>query len=68
MTVGEAARMSPEKALTFVGGEDRVLDMFINFEHMGADCFMIDYIRRPFSLHALKGPSTSASSAETPWA
>ena len=56
VTVGEAARMSPQKALSFVGGEGRVLDMFINFEHMGADCFMIDHIRRPFSLRALKSP------------
>ncbi len=56
VTVGEAARMSPQKALSFIGGDDRVLDMFINFDHMGADCFMIDYIRRPFSLRALKGP------------
>ncbi len=54
VTIGEAPRMTPEKALRFIGGDDRVLDMFIHFEHMTADCFMADYIRRPFSLRKLK--------------
>ncbi len=54
ITVGEAPRMTPRKALEFIGGEDRVLDMFIHFQHMTADCFMVDYIRRPFSLRKLK--------------
>ena len=53
-TIGEAPRMTPKKALEFIGGEDRVLDMFIHFQHMTADCFVVDYIRRPFSLRKLK--------------
>ncbi|MBQ9411624.1 MAG: alpha-glucosidase [Oscillospiraceae bacterium] len=56
MTVGEAPRMTPRKALAFIGGKNRVLDLFIHFEHMAADCFMVDYLRRPFSLRKLKGP------------
>ncbi len=56
VTIGEAPRMTPEKALRFIGGEGRVLDMFIHFEHMAADCFMVDYLRRPFSLRKLKKP------------
>ena len=56
VTVGEAPRMTPQKALEFIGGDDRVLDMFIHFQHMTADCFMVDYIRRPFSLRKLKAP------------
>ncbi len=54
-TVGEGPRMEPEVALRYVReGRDKVLDMMINFAHMEADCFMTDFIQRPFDLVKLK--------------
>ena len=59
-TVGEGPRSGPEVALNYVKeGPDKVLDMMINFNHMEADCFMTDFIRRPFSLTKLKKAFTS---------
>ncbi len=54
-TVGEGPRMEPEVALRYVReGRDKVLDMMINFAHMEADCFITDFIQRPFDLVKLK--------------
>ncbi len=54
-TVGEGSRMEPEVALRYVReGRDKVLDMMINFAHMEADCFITDFIQRPFDLVKLK--------------
>ena len=54
-TVGEGPRMEPEVALSYVReGRDKVLDMMINFSHMEADCFITDFIQRPFNLIKLK--------------
>ena len=54
-TVGEGPRMEPEVALSYVReGKDKVLDMMINFSHMEADCFITDFIQRPFDLIKLK--------------
>ncbi|MGM9575774.1 MAG: alpha-glucosidase [Oscillospiraceae bacterium] len=54
-TVGEGPRMEPDVALSYVReGKDKVLDMMINFSHMEADCFMTDFIQRPFDLLKLK--------------
>ena len=54
-TVGEGSRMEPEVALRYVReGRDKVLDMMISFAHMEADCFMTDFIQRPFDLVKLK--------------
>lgn len=54
-TVGEGPRMEPDVALSYVReGKDKVLDMMINFSHMEADCFMTDFIQRPFDLIKLK--------------
>ena len=50
-TVGEGPRMEPEVALSYVReGKDKVLDMMINFAHMEADCFITDFLQRPFNL------------------
>ena len=50
-TVGEGPRMGPEVALSYVReGKDKVLDMMINFAHMEADCFITDFLQRPFDL------------------
>ena len=54
-TVGEGPRMEPEVALSYMReGKDKVLDMMINFAHMEADCFITDFLQRPFDLVKLK--------------
>ena len=54
-TVGEGPRMEPEVALSYVReGKDKVLDMMINFAHMEADCFITDFLQKPFDLLKLK--------------
>lgn len=35
-------------------GPAQLLDMLISFDHMNANCFMIDWIKLPFSLRKLK--------------
>ena len=52
--VGESPMLKPDKALTYVVGEDKQLDMCIGFQHMEADCFIIGWIWHPFSLRKLK--------------
>ena len=54
VTIGEAPLISPEKALDYIGGDQRDLDMMIQFQCMCANCFFIDYYPRPFSLRKLK--------------
>lgn len=54
-TVGEGPRMEPAVALGYVKeGPNKVLDMMINFAHMEADCFITDFMQRPFKLTKLK--------------
>lgn len=52
MLLGEGPRMKPETALGYL--ESGELDLMFNFEHMEADCFMTDFLQRPFSLKKLK--------------
>ena len=52
--VGEAPFMTPEKALTFVNENKQELDMMISFQHMEADCIMIEWMKLPFNLVKLK--------------
>jgi len=52
--VGEAPLMTPKKALTFVNEEKQELDMMISFQHMEADCIIIDWMHVPFNLKKLK--------------
>lgn len=52
--VGEAPFMTPEKALTFVNENKKELDMMISFQHMEADCIMIEWMHMPFNLVKLK--------------
>ena len=54
LQIGEAPMTSARTALRFVNGEDRVLDMMIQFDHMTADCFFTEYVHHPFSLRKLK--------------
>lgn len=54
-TVGEGPRMEPEVALKYVEeGPNKVLDMMFHFQHMEADCFITDFLQRPFDLLKLK--------------
>ena len=54
-TVGEGSLMSPETALRYVReGDGQVLNMMISFSHMQADCFITDFLQRPFSLTKYK--------------
>ena len=52
--IGEAPLCSVGEALQLVSGEERVLDMVIQFDAMTADCFMTEYLHHPFSLRKLK--------------
>lgn len=52
--VGEAPLMNTKTALTYVNENKHELDMMISFEHMQADCFIIEWVHMPFSLPKLK--------------
>ena len=52
--IGEAPMTPVKTALTYLCGEDRVLDMMIQFDTMMADCFMTEFVHRPFRLRKLK--------------
>ena len=54
LQVGEAPMTPVKTALGYVSGEDRVLDMMIQFDTMMADCFLTEYLHHPFSLRKLK--------------
>lgn len=54
-TVGEAPMMTTDFALELVAeGKDQKLDMMFHFEHMQADCFITDFLQRPFKLKRYK--------------
>ena len=52
--IGEAPMTPIKKALGYLTGEDRVLDMMIQFDCMSADCIMTELLHHPFSLRKLK--------------
>lgn len=53
--VGEAPLMTPETALKYITeGENQELDLMFHFQHMEADCIMMDFIHVPFSLTRMK--------------
>lgn len=53
--VGEAPMMTPETALKYITeGENQELDLMFHFQHMEADCIMMDFIHVPFSLKRMK--------------
>ena len=52
--IGEAPMTTVETALRYLSGEDRVLDMMIQFDTMTADCFLTEYIHHDFRLRKLK--------------
>lgn len=49
-TVGEAPMMTPSNALKYIGGENRELDLMFHFQHMDADCILMDYLQTKFNL------------------
>lgn len=53
--VGEAPMMTPETALKYITeDENQELDLMFHFQHMEADCIMMDFIHVPFSLIRMK--------------
>ncbi len=55
MILAEAPLVTPKKALKYIDEHNSpVLDMMIQFSTQEADCFMTDYIHRPFNLRKLK--------------
>ncbi len=55
MTVGEGPMTSVKDAVALCSeGPDQKLDMLISFDHMCADCFMVDWVKLPFNLRKLK--------------
>ncbi|MBQ9646938.1 MAG: alpha-glucosidase [Oscillospiraceae bacterium] len=53
-TIGEAPLVAPKKALDYIDEKRGQLDTMIQFQCMGADCFLIDYAVLPFSARRLK--------------
>lgn len=52
--LGEGPMSGLKDVLSYTTGENKSLDMMFNFDHMMADCFLTEYIHRPFSLRKLK--------------
>lgn len=52
--LGEGPMTTTKSALQYMTGEHKTLDIMFNFDHMMADCFMTEYIHRPFKLTKLK--------------
>ena len=52
--VGEAPLMNVKTALTYVNENKKELDMMISFQHMNADCIIIEWVHTPFNLVKLK--------------
>ena len=53
-TIAEAPLVSPKKALEYINEENGDMDMMIQFECVGADCFLSDYYPLPFNLRKMK--------------
>ena len=53
-TVGEAPMMTPNNALKYIDESNKELDMMFHFQHIEADCFMVDYIQTKFDLRKMK--------------
>lgn len=53
-TVGEAPMMTPEKALKYIDESHKELDLMFHFQHMEADCFVMDFFQTKFNLKKMK--------------
>ena len=52
--IGEAPMTSARNGMKYISGEEPVLDMLIQFDHMSADCFITEYLHHGFWLRKLK--------------
>lgn len=53
--IGESPMSTLDMAEEYVSeGPERKLDMMISFEHMNANCFVVDWVKTPFNLIKLK--------------
>ncbi|MBO4905386.1 MAG: alpha-glucosidase [Lachnospiraceae bacterium] len=52
--LGEGPMTTTTSALSYLSGSSATLDLMFHFDHMMADCFMTEYIHRPFKLKKLK--------------
>lgn len=52
--LGEGPMTTTKSALKYMTGKNKTLDIMFNFDHMMADCFLTEYIQRPFDLRRLK--------------
>lgn len=52
--LGEAPMTNVKTALLYTSGDNKSLDLMFHFDHMMADCFITEYIQRPFKLTKLK--------------
>ena len=53
-TIGEAPLITPRKALDYIDERRGQLNTMIQFQCMGADCLLTDYVPLPFSARRLK--------------
>lgn len=53
-TVGEAPMMTPEKALKYIDESHKELDLMFHFQHIEADCFVMDFFQTKFNLKKMK--------------
>ena len=58
-TIGEAPMMTPKNALNYIDESHKELDLMFHFQHIEADCFMVDYIQTKFDLRKMKRAFTS---------
>ena len=52
--IGEGPMTTVQSALHYLTGEKQSLDMMISFDHMLADCFLTEYLQKPFKLTKYK--------------
>lgn len=53
--VGEAPLMTPKTALKYITeGSNQELDLMFHFQHMEADCILMDFLHTPFRLKKMK--------------
>ena len=58
--VGEAPMMDVKTALSYITeGPDQELDMMFHFQHMSADCLIIEFLATPFDLRKMKRAFTN---------
>ena len=53
-TVGEAPTMTPRNALKYISEDKKELDLMFHFQHMSADCHILDFLQKPFDLRSMK--------------